>query len=80
MAMGSALDSTLADAFLVYLKKKKKNDQNVVHSNINHFTIKGTLMIYFLYNLPEHLKRFQSDLNSRYVNLSFTVTIENKKD
>ena len=80
--MGSALDSTLADAFLVYLKKKKKkkkkNDQNVVHSNINHFTIKGTLMIYFLYNLPE--QRFQSDLNSRYVNLSFTVTIENKKD
>ena len=54
--MGSALDSTLADAFLVYLKKKKKkkkNYYNVVHSNINHFTIKGTLMIYFLYNLPE---------------------------
>ena len=34
--------------------------------------------IFVLFNSPEHLKRFQSYLNSRHVNISFTI--ENEKD
>ena len=43
VAMGSPLGPTLANAFLVY---HEKNDKNVVHSNIDHFTIEGTLIMY----------------------------------
>ena len=41
--MGSPLGPTLANAFLVY---HEKNDKNVVHSNIDHFTIEGKLIMY----------------------------------
>ena len=41
-----SLGPTLANAFLVY---KKKIGLNVVHWNIDHCTIEGTLMIYLFY-------------------------------
>ena len=44
--MGPPLDPTLANAFLVYYEK---NGWKAVLSNIDHFTIEGTLMINLLY-------------------------------
>ena len=46
VAMGPPLDPTLANAFLVYYEK---NGWKAVLSNIDHFTIEGTLMINLLY-------------------------------
>ena len=73
--MGSPLGPTLANAILVH---HKKNGFNVVHWNIDHYTIKGTLMTFVLLNSPEHLKHFHSYLNSCHLNISFTT--ENEKD
>ena len=70
-AMDPPLVPTLANACLV---STKKIGYNVVHSNIAHFTIEGNV----LFNSPEHLKLFKSYLNSRHVNISFTI--ENEKD
>ena len=47
----------------------KKSGQNVVYSNIDQSTIKSTLIIYS----PEHLKGFQSYLNSCHVSISYTL-------
>ena len=54
--------------FSIPPKKKKKNGWNVVHSN----------NIFVLFNSLEHLKPFQSYLNSCHVNISFTIV--NEKD
>ena len=43
VAMGSPLGPALANAFLVY---HEKTCLNVVHWNVNHYAIEGTLMIY----------------------------------
>ena len=50
--MGSPLGPTLANAFLVY---HEKNDKNVVHLNIDHFTIEGTLIIYLFYLINQNI-------------------------
>ena len=52
VAMGSSLGLTLANAFLVYLKKI---GQNVVHSNKDQFTIEGTLMMYLFYLIYQNI-------------------------
>ena len=44
--MGPTISPTLANAFLVY---QEDFGLNIVHWNIHHYTIKGTLMIYLLY-------------------------------
>ena len=44
--MSSTLGTTLANAFLVY---HEKIGLNIAHWNIDHYTIKGMLMIYLFY-------------------------------
>ena len=64
--MGSPLGPTLANTFLVYHKK--------IGQNVFHYVDD----IFVLFNSLEHLKRFQSYLNFRRVNIPFTI--ENEKD
>ena len=73
MAMGYTLGTILANASLVY---HEKNCWNTVYWNIDHYATEGTL-IFVLFSSAEHLKRFHSYLNSRHLNISFTV--ENEK-
>ena len=51
--MGSPLGPILSNAFLVY--HRKKNGWNVVHWNIDHYTIEGTLMIYLFYLIQQNI-------------------------
>ena len=75
VAMGSPLGPTLANAFLVY------NEKNW----LEHFPLEYRPFyyrryvndIFVLFNSAEHLKRFHSYLNSRHLNISFTI--ENEK-
>ena len=75
VAMGSPLGPTLANAFLVY------NEKNW----LEHFPLEYRPFyyrryvndIFVLFNSAEHLKRFYSYLNSRHLNISFTI--ENEK-
>ena len=53
VSMSSSLGPTLANAFLVY--HEKRNGLNVVHWNINHYTIKGTLMISLFYLIHQNI-------------------------
>ena len=48
VAMGSQLGPTIANAFLVYHK-------NIVHWNIDHHTIEGTLMISLFYLIQQNI-------------------------
>ena len=51
---------------------------NIVHWNIDHYTIEGTFIIYLFYLIQHNiLKRFHSYLNSCHLNMSFTT--ENEK-
>ena len=76
VTMGSPLGPTLANAFLVY------NEKNW----LEHFPLEYRPFyyrryvndIFVLFNSAEHLKRFHSYLNSRHLNISFTI--ENEKD
>ena len=56
----------------------KKIGWNVAHPNIGHFTIEDTLMIHVFLKSPGHIKCFQSYLNSRHANISFTIENEKK--
>ena len=74
--MGSPLDPTLTNAFLVYHEKNQ----------LEHFPLEYRPLyyrryvddIFVLFNLAEHLKCFHSYLHSRHLNISFTI--ENEKD
>ena len=56
----------------------RKIGLNIVHWNIDHYTIESMLMILVLFNSAEHPKCFCSYLNSFHLNISFTT--ENEKD
>ena len=62
-------------SYFLFSLSRKKIGWNVVNLNIDIYHY--WWYICFI-NSPEHLKRFQSYLNSRLVNISFTI--ENKKD
>ena len=71
--MGSPVDSTLANASLVH---HQKNGQNIVYSYTAYLLFYYRRYVndaFVLLNSSEHLRRFQSYVNSRYVNISFTA-------
>ena len=73
--MGSPLGPILANAFLVYRGKKWLERCPLQY---RPFYYPRYVDIFALFNSPEHLKRLHSYLNSRLVNIFFTV--ENEKD
>ena len=54
VAMGFSLGPTLANAFFVY-QETRKIGLNIVHWNIDHYTIEGTLMIYLFYLIQQNI-------------------------
>ena len=66
----------LANAVLVYHEKDWLECCPLEHRPI--YFQRCVDEIFFLFNSPEHLKRFQIYLNSRHTNISFTI--ENEKD
>ena len=76
VAMGSyILGPTLANAFLVFQEKNCIERCPLEYTSFNYR--KYVDDIFVLFNSLEHLKLFQSYLNSRHVNIS--LTIKNKK-
>ena len=74
--MGSPLGPTLADAFLVYREKNWLERCALEYRPFYYLRYVDDAFV--LFNAPEHLKRVQSYLSSRHVNISFTI--ENEKD
>ena len=75
MALGSHLGPTLANVFLVYYEKSW-----LEHCLLEYrpfYYPRYVDDIFVLLDSPEHVKRFQSYVNSRHVNISFT---KNEKD
>ena len=71
--MSSILGPTLANAFLV---NQLNNIGYVLHWNIDHFTIEGTLTVYLFYLIYQKiLNVFQSYLTSCQLNITFTMEI-----
>ena len=52
--MGFSLGPTLANSFFVY-HETRKIGLNIVHWNIDHYTIEGTLMIYLFYLIQQNI-------------------------
>ena len=75
VAMGSPLDPTLANAFLVYHNKNWLERCPLEYRPLYYRRYVDDIFV--LFNLPEHLKRFHSYLNPCHLNISFTV--ENEK-
>ena len=73
--MGSPLDSTLANAFLIYLEKIRLECCILGYRQFYHRRYLDEIFV--LFNSPEHPKRFKIYLNSRHGNISFTI--ENEK-
>ena len=76
VAMGSPLFPTLANAFLVYHEKNWLEHCPVEYRPLYYRRYVDDIFV--LFNSAEHLKRFHSYLNSRHLNISFTI--ENEKD
>ena len=76
VAMGSPLGPTLANAFLVCHEKNWLEHCPLEYKPL--YYRKYIDDIFVLLNSAEHLKRFHSYLNSRHLNISFTI--ENEKD
>ena len=76
VAMGSPLGPTLANAFLVYHEKNWLEHCPVEYRPLYYRRYVDDIFV--LFNSAEHLKRFHSYLNSRHLNISFTI--ENEKD
>ena len=76
VAMGSPLGPTLANASLVYHEKNWLEHCPVEYRPLYYRRYVDDIFV--LFNSAEHLKRFYSYLNSRYLNIS--LTIENEKD
>ena len=75
--MGSPLDPTLANVFLVYHEKSWLEHCPVEYRPLYYRRYVDDIFV-FLFNSAEHLKRFYSYLNFRHLNIS--LTIENEKD
>ena len=66
--MDSPLGPTLADTFLVYLEKNWLECCSLKYRPFYYWRyVDG---VFVLFNSTEHLKRFQSYLNSYHVNMS----------
>ena len=74
--MGSSLGLTLANAFLVYHGKNWLKHSPLEYRPLYYRRYDDDIFV--LFNSAEHLKRFHSYLNSRHLNISFTI--ENEKD
>ena len=74
--MGFPLGPTLANAFLVYREKNWLEHCPMEYRPIYYRRYVDHL--FTLFNSAEHLKRFHIYLNSRHLNISFTI--ENEKD
>ena len=74
--MGFPLSPTLANAFLMYHKKNWLGVCPLEYRPLYYRRYVDDILV--LLNLAEHLKRFHSCLNSRHLNISFTI--ENEKD
>ena len=74
--MGSILGPTLANTFSVYHKRNRLARCPLEYKPF--YYPKCVDDIFVLFNSREHLKRFQSFLNFRHINISFTI--ENEKD
>ena len=72
----SPLDHTLTNAFLVYHEKKWLEHCPVEYRPLCYRRYVDDIFV--LFNSAEHLKRFYSYLNSRHLNIYFTI--ENEKD
>ena len=77
VAMGSPLGPALANAFLVYHEKNWLEHCPVEYGPLYY---RRYVDIFVLFNSAEHLQCFYSYLNSRHLNISLTITIENEKD
>ena len=73
--MGSPLGYTLANAFLVYHEKKWLEHCPLEYRPLHYRRYVDDIFV--LFNSVEQLKRFHSYLNSRHLNMSFTI--ENEK-
>ena len=76
VAMGSPLDPTLTNAFLVYHEKNWSEHCPVEYRPLYYRRYVDD--IFALFNSAQHLKRFYSYLNSGLLNIS--LTIQNEKD
>ena len=76
VAMGTPLFPTLANAFLVYHEKNWLEHCPLEYRPLYYRRYVDDIFV--LFNLAEHLKPFHSYLNSRHLNISFTI--ENEKD
>ena len=72
--MGSHLDSTLANAFLIYFEKNWL--QNCSANFRPHYYRRDFNYIFVLFTSPEHSQAFGNCLNGRHVNMSFTIKNE----
>ena len=75
VAMGSPLDPTIGNAFLVYHEKNWLEHCPLEYKPLYYRRYVDDIFV--LFNSAEHLKRFHSYLNSRHLNISFTL--ENEK-
>ena len=75
VAMGSFLDSTLVNTFLVYHEKNWLEHCPLEYRPLYYRRYVDDMFV--LFNSAEHLKRFHGYLNSRHLNISFTI--ENQK-
>ena len=74
--MGPHLGPTLANAFLVYHEKNWLEHCPLEYRPLYYRRYVDDIFV--LFYSAEHLKRFHSYLNSRHLNISFTI--ENEKD
>ena len=74
--MGSPIGPTLANTFLVYHEKNWLKHCPLEYTPLYYRKYVDDMSV--LFNSAEHLKCFHSYLNSRHLNISFTI--ENEKD
>ena len=74
VAIGSPLAPSLANAFLAH-HEKNWLDSYFLEYRVSYYR-RYVDDIFVLFKSPDHLKRFQSYLNSCHVNMSFTIETE----
>ena len=74
VAMGTPLGATLANGFFVYQKNNRLERCSLKY--IPFYYQRYFKVIFAFFNSPEHLKRFQSYLNSCHVNISLTIEMK----
>ena len=75
VTMGSPLGPTLINVFLIYHEKNRLEHCPLEYRPLNYGRYFDDIFV--LFNSAEHLKYFHSYLNSRHLNISFTI--ENEK-